>query len=225
VIKFVALLLLFVLALSTPSAARELYRDLKAITAITYDAISHQDNKPCGVERESLATALQFVANQSVKLKLIPSREHDIRYQELNETQDQVWKQLTVDSKPETMFAALENAKFKAARDAAFDYGMMPILHIYISEMETVSGCVASISAEVNAYIDKKSRENLEILPTNRRVTRWTIEIWSTDHLIVSPRATYAAFVTRTVENVLKELVNDWTKAQDLEDLWQPPKQ
>jgi hypothetical protein len=160
-----------------------------------------------------------------VKLKLIPSREHDIRYQELKETQDQIWKQLTDDSKPETMFAALENAKFKAARDAAFDYGMMPILYIYISEMETVSGCVASISARVNAYIDQKSRVNLEILPTHRRTMPWTIEIWSTDHLIVSPRATYAAFVTRTAEGVLKEFVNDWTAAQDLEDLFVPPKQ
>ena len=44
-IKFVALLLLFVLALSTPSAAKMLYYDLKGITAITYDAVSKQDSK------------------------------------------------------------------------------------------------------------------------------------------------------------------------------------
>jgi hypothetical protein len=91
VTKFVAvllLLLLFVPAFSTPSAARQLYYDLKGITAITYNAVSGQDSKSCRVERESLDTALQFVANQSVKLKLIPSREHDIRYQELNETQN-----------------------------------------------------------------------------------------------------------------------------------------
>jgi hypothetical protein len=225
VTKFVALLLLFVPALSTPSAARQVYRDLQGITAITYHAISDQDSKSCRVERESLDTALQFVANQSVKLKLIPSREHDTRYQELHDIQQQIWNELTASGKPEAMFAAMDNAKYKATGQSAFDYGMMPILHIYVSEMETVSGCVASIHAVLDAYIDQKSRENLEILPTHRRTMPWTIEIWSRSNLIVSQKATYASFVTSTVEGIFKELVNDWTAAQDLEDLWVPPKQ
>ena len=88
-IKFVALLLLFVPALSTPSSARQLYHDLKGITAITYVVVAHpdQDSKSCGVERDSLDVALQFVANQSVKLKLISRLEHNARDQELGDIQ------------------------------------------------------------------------------------------------------------------------------------------
>jgi hypothetical protein len=62
-------------------------------------------------------------------------------------------------------------------------------------------------------------------LPTHRRTMPWTIEIWSNSTLIVAPKNNYAAFVTSTVEGIIKEFVNDWTAAQELEDLWVPPRQ
>jgi hypothetical protein len=43
-----------------------------------------------------------------------------------------------------------------------------------------------------------------------------TIEIWSSSHLIVASKEGYAAFATHAVEDVLKELVNDWTASQEL---------
>jgi hypothetical protein len=79
--KFIFALLLFLSALSTPSAAKQLYRDLKGIPAITYAAYSEQDSDRCRIESEDLDVALQFVANQSMKLKLIPWREQHARVQ------------------------------------------------------------------------------------------------------------------------------------------------
>jgi hypothetical protein len=73
--KFVFVLLLFIPTLSTPSAAKMLYYDLKGVTAVNYHAYVVQDSNRCRVERDSFDTALQFVANQSVKLKLIPFHE------------------------------------------------------------------------------------------------------------------------------------------------------
>jgi hypothetical protein len=108
-------------------SARQPYRDLKGLNAITYHAHLEQDSNRCRIERESLDTALQFVANQSVKLKLIPWLEHDAREKELRETAQQIWNELTAGGpNPEAMFAAMNNPKYKAVQQVAYDYGRMP---------------------------------------------------------------------------------------------------
>jgi hypothetical protein len=123
------------------------------------------------------------------------------------------------------MFAAIQNAKYKEAQQAAYDYGMMPRLHIIIAPIETISGCGGSVRATLDAYIDSKSRESMEILPTHRRYAPWTDEIWSSSYSFVTSKEGFAAFATRIAENLMKELVNDWSTAQDLEDLFEPAPQ
>jgi hypothetical protein len=223
--KFVFVLLLFIPALSTPSAAKMLYYDLKGITAVNYHAYDVQDSNRCRVERDSFDTALQFVANQSVKLKLIPFQEWIVQNHELHDIQQQIWDDLTRSGKPEDMSAAMDNAKYKAAKQLAFDYGIMPMLNLHVMPMETVGGCVAMVNATLDTYLDYKSKGPLEILPNHRRIMPATIGIWSTRNLITSSSDGFANYATRAAEGVLKELVNDWTAAQELEDLFVPPKQ
>jgi hypothetical protein len=223
--KFIVPLLLFIPTLSTPSAAKMLYYDLKGITAVNYHAYVVQDSNRCRVERDSFETALQLVANQSVKLKPIPFHEWIVQNRELHDIQQQIWDDLTRSGKPEDMSAATDNAKYKAAKQLAFDYGIMPMLNLHVMPMETVGGCVAMVNATLDAYLDYKSKGPLEILPNHRRIMPATIEIWSTRNLITSSSDGFANYATRAAEGVLKELVNDWTAAQELEDLFVSPRQ
>ena len=120
------------------------------------------------------------------------------------------------------MLDAMKNAKYLAAKKAAYDYGMMPRLHIIIAPIETISGCGGSVRPTLDAYIDSKTRESMEILPTHRRYASWTVEIWSSSYSFIASKETFAAYATGVAENLMKELVNDWSTAQDLEDLSEP---
>ena len=97
---------------------------------------------------------------------------------------------------------------------------------IYISPIETISGCGGSVRATLDAYIDNKTRESLEILPTHRRIRPWTIEIWSSSYSFIVSKEEFATYATRIAEDLMREFVNDWSTAQDLEDLFgEAPKQ
>lgn len=217
------LLLIIALAamISTPSWARSSLH-LKGITAIKYNALSEKTagGDRCVIPRESLAIALEFVANQSTKLKLIPSIKHDSRSQELNDTMDRIWKELTVSGKWQDMAAAMENPKYIAAKKAASDYAWMPHLRFYIYPIETNSGCGATVEATLHAFIDDKSRENLLILPTRRHLFPWTIELWSDPTTFICSKQEFSSYATQVVEEMLKEFVNDWTTSQELEDFY-----
>ena len=213
-LSFTALLLF-----ADSGSARPLYYVLKGITAINYDAASEKTvgGDRCTVDRESLTTAMRFVANQSTKLKIIPWDEHAERDKELHEIQQQIWNELTVSGKSEAMFAAISNAKYVAAKEAAYDYAMMPQFHIIITPIETISGCGGSVHATLDAYLDSKSRESMEILPTHYRYAPWTVEIWSHSYSFTGSKEGFAAFATHIAGDLMKEFVNDWSTAQDLQ--------
>jgi len=208
--------------ISTSSSARSLNHDLKGITAIQYDAVMEKTTggDRCVIPRASLAVALKFVADQSTKLKLIPSVKHADRVRELHDIQVRIWNELTVSGKTEDTLAALNDARYVAAKKVASDYVMMPHLRFYIHPIETISGCGGTVEATLHAFIDSKSRENLVILPTRRRVSRWTIEIWSNTYSFICSKEAYSSYATEVVEGMLKEFINDWTASQELEDDW-----
>lgn len=224
--KFIFLLLLFIPVLSTPSLAKPLYHVLKGITAISFDAGVEKavGGDHCTVNWQSLKIALLFVANQSVKLKIIADEEHNTREHELIDTANQIFSEVMARvTSPEMM--PWKNDKYIAAKKVAADYAWMPRLHINISPVELPGGCGGSVRAYLDAYVDDKTRESLEILPTHRRIHPWTIEIWSSEYSIIGPKETFAAHATQVAEDLMREFVNDWTTSQDLEDLWEPPKQ
>jgi len=53
------------------------------------------------------------------------------------------------------------------------------------------------------------------MLPTHKPLLIWTVEIWSNGYAFVGPKQTFADQATKIAEDLIKELVNDWTASQD----------
>jgi len=86
---------------------------------------------------------------------------------------------------------------------------------IGIAPIELSSGCGGSVEATLSAYIDPDN--STEILPTHTKVLiPTTIEIWSSSYNFVGRKQTFADQITRIAEDLMKELVNDWTTSQEL---------
>jgi hypothetical protein len=164
---------------------------LKGITIINYSAGAGKSEQ-CKINYDSLVTALQFVANQSTKLKIVADTEQMRRGQELNEIANQIWNKATASGKVEDMLTTMDDAKYRAARNAAYDYNLMPHLLIVIAPMELErDGCVGSVSATLSAFLDSKTN-NMEIVPTHARVFSQTVEIWSSSYMFIGTKQTFA---------------------------------
>jgi hypothetical protein len=188
---------------------------LKGITIINFFA-GAGESEQCKIDYNGLVTALQFVANQSIQLKIVAASDQMRRGKELDEIADQIWNKAKTSGKVEDMMATMKDAKYQAARNAAYDYNLMPHLSIVVQPMDLEGGgCVGSVSATLSAYLDSKTN-NMEIVPTHARVSP-TVEIWSGSYLFIGTKQTFANQATRIAEDLMKQLVNDWTASQDLE--------
>lgn len=188
---------------------------LKGITIIHYSA-GAEKSEQCKIDFDSLNTALQFVANQSTKLKIVAVSEHIRRSHELDEIAKQIWEKATASGKVEDMMATMNDAKYQAAINAAYDYNLMPHFLIVITPMDLEGGgCVGSVSATLSAFLNSKT-SNMEIVPTHARAGP-TVEIWSGSYLFIGSKQTFANQATRIAEDLMKKLVNDWTASQELE--------
>jgi len=119
---------------------------LKGIAIIKYyDYVeSTVGGERCKINYQNLTTSLQFVANQSAKLKIITEREHATR-------RDELYSQ--VRSLPAT-----NTDKILAANKSADDYNFMPTLVIHVSPLELSSGCAGVINATLSAHVDAGAR-------------------------------------------------------------------
>ena len=117
---------------------------LKGITIIDYFVGVEKTlgGEQCKIDDGGLDIALQFVANQSTKLKIVTKRERERRGKELNEIEDQIWNK--ANGKVDDMVATMKDDKFLAARKAAHDYNLMPHLLIVIAPVEIAGGCAGS---------------------------------------------------------------------------------
>jgi hypothetical protein len=122
---------------------------LKGIMIINYSfgAEKTVGGEQCKIDEDNFATSLQFVANQSAKLKIIAQSEQIRRGQELDAEADalrgRLEKQLydkTGDPFKATV-GAMEDDKYKATRKTACDYNWMPHLFIEIMPIELGGGC------------------------------------------------------------------------------------
>jgi hypothetical protein len=206
---FLALLLIHNSAVGRP------WHILKGITIINFYA-GAEESKQCKIDHDNLLTALRFVANQSIKLKIVAFDEHARRTGELDEIAKQIWDKATASGKVEDMMATMNDAKYQAAKNAAHDYSLMPGLLIVITPMDLEGGgCVGSVSATLSAFLDSKT-SNMEIVPTHARAGP-TVDIWSGSYLFIGTKQTFANQATRIAEDLMKKLVNDWTASQDVE--------
>jgi hypothetical protein len=100
--------------------------------------------------------------------------------------------------------------KYKAAKKAAGDYGSMPRLSMYISPLEVGGGCGGDIRATVSAMLDRTYMR-----PTHTLIYAPSMEIWSHAYNFVGPQPTFSNQAIGIAEELIKELINDWTASQE----------
>ena len=170
---------------------------LKGIKIISYSLLVEKTvgGEECNIDQKNLETSILFVANQSTKLKIVPFNRRLDRSIEL-------FDQSNVPS--------LSSADKEAAKRAAHDYNLMPTLFINIMPLQTQVGCAAEVSAKLDAYIE----ENPRMIPTQVVVAGPMIEIWAAGYGLVYPQQTFSDQTINTVEQIMKQLVNDWNASQ-----------
>jgi hypothetical protein len=201
------------LLLSHGRGIAEPSRFLKGVTIITYTIIVEKTSfgEDCGVDQNSLAIALQFVANQSTRLKVMPTEEADRRFKELMSTRDKIFKEFSPSGKVEDMVRAMNSDRYVAVQEASKEFVFPPYLTFIIEPVELPGVCVGSVKAEVSAHFD-----TTKMRPTGTTKYQPQIPIWSNGYIVKGPQRTFSDQVRETAESQMKQLVNDWTASQDL---------
>ena len=203
----VALLLFHGIGVAKPS------RLLKGITIIGYwvgvEETSFGEN--CRVNQNSLGTALRFVANQSTRLKVVPSEELNRRIEELTATRDKIFEELSPSGQWEDRARAMGSDRWVATEKAMKELVWPPHLSLDIEPFEVSGECVGTVKAEVSARFSETKMDH-----TGTTMYHPAIPIWSKSYVVVGPERTFTDQVTKVAEELMKALVNDWTNSQNL---------
>jgi hypothetical protein len=163
----------------------------------------------CKIDRQNLATSLQFVANQSTKLRIVTwdqqvKLEDDLRskFQSEYPTVEDFNKDVN------KYQAALE--KYQATGKELEGYILMPSLMIAIIPLQVRDGCAGNIDAKLSAHI-----RPTQLIPTQRDVHNETIEIWSQGFAFVGPQPTFSDYAINSAVQMMKKLLNDWAASQE----------
>lgn len=195
---------------------------LKNVSLVRYDLFIEPPNKGlCAIDLEAWNTAIDFVVNQSTKLKLIKESEHSERAKELwDKLKESSEKFSTLIKAPDEKSDAAKKVweeKADAARKAleqagenSSKYSSTPHLMFFAHTLEHNGGCVGTVSVKVTAMLKRS-----EILSTGQVIYTPLEEIWSSSTLLVGPSSGFARFVIETSETMLKSFVNDWTLSQE----------
>jgi hypothetical protein len=162
---------------------------LKGLKIISYSSIFKKTfgSDDCVVDRQNLDTALQFMANQSSGLRMLT-------YSQAMKRADELYDDVR---------------KHQADRQAADDYNLMPQLHILFTPIQTASACTATIRASLEGYVGKTY-----LIPTKADMFNPMVEIWSAVFMLSSAPQTFSNDAINVSEQILKELVNDWSASQ-----------
>ena len=164
--------------------------NLKGIKAISYATTVKETvgGDGCKIDNHYLNTSLEFVANQSTNLKITQFS--------LSELYSQ------------TMDPSLSDAKRQAAGEAVSEIIHMPFLFMRIMPLQTQFACAGTIHATLSAH----AKESPHLYGTDAAV--WEVEIWSTTFGFVGPQQTFSNQAINLAEQIMKQLVNDWTASQ-----------
>jgi hypothetical protein len=180
---------------------------LKNIFLVSYSLYAGPPKGACGVDWKAWNAAIDFVANQSVKLKLITDKEHSGRT-----------KKLVADAGRESdnwvnqfYNKVIPNAaqRFDPASENELKYTNAPSLSFEVIILEHNNGCAGMLKAEVEAALMPST-----MISTETFVGSPHMVIWSASNLLTSPPETFSQFVIQTSEQMMKSFVNDWSLSQ-----------
>jgi hypothetical protein len=191
-----------VLGISAARSGDEPKSSLKNVSLVSYVLLSGAKDR-CAINVQAWNTAIDFVANQSSKLKLIRQNEHDERSKELMDEARRASRKFmatNTDAEEKVSDEALE--KFRK-------YNAAPTLLLVVEGLEHNGSCFGHLSAAVSAMLKPS-----EMMATRKLIIHPHEEIWSTSKLLAASPNTFFRFVIETSEEMVKSFVNDWALTQ-----------
>jgi hypothetical protein len=167
---------------------------LKGMNIISYDLGVEKTagGDQCNIDKDNLNTSVEFVANQSTKLKIVPPDQKMKRIYEL------------MGSHP--------GADKEAAKKAFNDYNFMPSFFIGIQPVQAAQfACAGTVNAELWVHIDI---ENAPVIPTQALMSYPAVVIWTTTAGFWAPPQSFSNQAINVTVQAIKQLVNDWAAAQ-----------
>jgi hypothetical protein len=140
----------------------------------------------CTIDLEAWRTAIDFVANQSTKLKLMREREHYERAEELvnkaSEAGRKYVKYFTTRSASDAEMAAAKRA-WDDAREVSSKYSAAPKILVFAEILEVKNGgCVGDVSVSVSAMLKPSA-----MVSTGNVIYYPSEEIWMSGTLLIAP--------------------------------------
>jgi hypothetical protein len=191
-------------ALSQPVCAGDIWA-LKGVNTISWWLLwerafgdpNNKQDKRCTVDDKTWNTNTEFLTNQTTKLHFIQVADH---YHEV----DRLWAAV-----PKFNFDKPDDPAYKEAYHKAEVYAYMPTLLVTIQTAVVDGGCVARVEAKVDEALGPaQARVNGYGVPTPR------LEVWSSTTWVKGPYERFNQQVLAVSDRLIKEFVNEWTKAQ-----------
>ena len=179
---------------------------LKNVLLVVYPphVLEPPNRGPCAIDLEAWDTAIEFVANQSIKLKLIKEREHREQAKQLSDKVAEAGRHFS-DTAADTAQKALDEADENLRK-----YLYAPKLWLSAQAIEHNGGCFGTLEGSVKAALKPS-----EMISTGTIVYRPYVEMWSDARLLLSASAEFSRFVIQSSEGMMKKFVNDWALSQE----------
>jgi hypothetical protein len=209
-IKFATFGLCIFLCVTAANSGSRPTPSLKDVSVVEYHLAGPVKGR-CAIDLEAWNTAIDFVANQSTKLKLIRKTDHEQRSQELlKKALEANEKYFTLALRSDAEMAAAKKAR-EEANEIHDRYFAAPSLLLVADTFEHSGGlCVGDVSATVRAMLKQS-----EMIATGQVIPHPFEEIWSTSTLLAGPPTQFSRFVIETSEQMMKSFVNDWARSQE----------
>jgi hypothetical protein len=182
---------------------------LKGVKIVSYKlSIEPANPGRCAINLNAWNTAIDRVANQSAKLKLVRDADHlDQEKQlsdELRKTSENVERHLS-DATAETA-----KKEHNEAEERWKKFLLAPALSFSVLTTDLGIGCAGTLSVEVIVGLEPS-----KIVATDAPVPVPLMTIWTDHQLLSAPYETFSSFAIQTSEQTMRSFVNDWAKAQE----------
>jgi hypothetical protein len=177
---------------------------LKGVNVMTYDGFIAGDEGHCAIRWQAFLREMDFVANQSTKLKLITHVEHIKQIESINNVKEML-------NKPISTWTAEDWRQWDNEIEIRDRFIRVPHLSVVITTVELESGCAAVIKGEAKTRLKPSA-----MISTGTPVRHPDYSIWSKTWTLKAPYQSFSRIALERTAEMMKSFVNDWTNSQNL---------